>query len=215
MGMVIRKIIFFLGLAGILAAAVTVYAADEGIVLPKPKASLNSDIMKAFKERHSTRDFTQQGLTPDEIGTLLWAGYGTNRANGKRTVPSAHGDDLLDLYALTDNGVYRYDPRLHTLVFVSAGNIKGKIARQDFVAAAPLVIVLVGKTGASVDAAKLNLVHFTAGSAAENIYLAAGALNLGTVVIAWIHPDVLTKSLALKEGQVPLYIMPVGHTAER
>jgi SagB-type dehydrogenase family enzyme len=190
-------------------------AADQDIALPKPRASLNVDVMKAFQLRRSDRNLSNKELQLEDIATIAWAGYGINRQDGKRTVPSANGKDALDLYVLLNKGIYYYEPEGHRLKFISGENIKRKIARQAFVTDAPLVVVLVGKPDVFATASpegKAAYVSFTAGCASQNIYLAADALHLGTVVMGSINKDVLARSLALKDGQVPLYIMPVGYT---
>lgn len=182
-------------------------AAEKDIVLPRPGAGFNVDLMKAFQERRSSREFVKKDIRIEDIAAILWAGYGINRPDGKRTVPSAHGDDFIDLYALMPGGNYYYDPKGHRLVFVSGENIIGKVARQEFVNNAAMVVVIVGKQKGPHTG---DYINFTAGCAAQNMYLAAGALNLGTVVMGWIHADVLKNGLNLKDFQFPLYIMPVG-----
>jgi nitroreductase len=51
----------------------------------------------------------------------------------------------------------------------------------------------------------------TAGCIAQNVYLAAAAFKLGTVMAAGLNADVARKGLALGEDEIPLYIMPLGY----
>ena len=53
-------------------------------------------------------------------------------------------------------------------------------------------------------------VHIEAGSAAQNIYLQAAALDLGTVFIGAFYDDQVKTILGLGENEVPLGLMPVG-----
>jgi nitroreductase len=190
-------------------------AADKGLVLPQPKKNMNIDVMQTFRERQSARSFKKNKmLQREDLAALLWAGYGVNRPDGKKTVATARGKDLLDLYVALDAGIYKYDPQAHVLVFVAADDIRASIGRQSFVADAPAVIILVGKTGAfpgSTAEQETAYLNYTAGAASQNIYLAAAALKLSTVVAASYDTAVARRSLRLSENQVPLYIMPVGY----
>jgi nitroreductase len=48
------------------------------------------------------------------------------------------------------------------------------------------------------------------GTVAQNIYLQAVSLDLGTVFIGAFHDDQVRNVLHLAEDEVPLGIMPVG-----
>ena len=49
-----------------------------------------------------------------------------------------------------------------------------------------------------------------AGHASQNIYLQAVALDLGTVSIGAFEDAEVGRILNLSQGEIPLYIMPVG-----
>jgi len=49
-----------------------------------------------------------------------------------------------------------------------------------------------------------------AGHAAQNIYLQAVPLQLGTVVIGAFQDEEVKRLLKMRVGESPLYIMPVG-----
>lgn len=48
------------------------------------------------------------------------------------------------------------------------------------------------------------------GHAAQNVYLQATALNLGTVAIGAFNEEELTKILSLPKEETPLYMMVIG-----
>ena len=52
--------------------------------------------------------------------------------------------------------------------------------------------------------------HMEAGHAAQNVYLQAVTMNLGTVTIGAFYDDQVKEVLNLPEDEEPLYIMPVG-----
>lgn len=52
--------------------------------------------------------------------------------------------------------------------------------------------------------------HIEAGHAAQNVYLQAEALGLGTGMIGAFHDDELSRVLGLKGQEVPIALLPVG-----
>jgi nitroreductase len=52
-----------------------------------------------------------------------------------------------------------------------------------------------------------------AGHAAQNIYLQATALGLGTVTIGAFVDELVKEILSMPEDEAPLYIIPVGRKA--
>jgi hypothetical protein len=191
------------------------YADGKDIKLVQPKQSLGTDVMTAFRNRKSVRSFVKgKMLSMEDLATILWSGYGVNRSDGMHTVATAYGKDVLDLYVAMGSGIYKYVPSAHVLAFVSDENIKAKIAKQDFVADAAVVVVMVGKTDVfaeSSEQAGTAYINYTAGAASENMFLAADSLSLATVVMANIDQEFVRKSMKLKESQVALYIMPIGY----
>ena len=190
-----------------------VFSETKDMVLTKPSSRLNVDLKTSLYARKSVRALVKKTVAIEDVGTILWAGYGVNRDDGKHTVPSAMGKDLIDLYVALDKGVYYYEPGKHVLKHVSDHNIIGKMSPQKFVADASFVVIIIGKpdnmnVGKPED--RMNYVNFTAGAASQDMYLAANALNLGTVVAATMNKDLVTKVLNLNDKQVPIYIMPMG-----
>ena len=53
-------------------------------------------------------------------------------------------------------------------------------------------------------------VHMDVGHAAQNIYLQAVSLNLGTVIVGAFYDEQVKAVLNMPEREVPLCIMPVG-----
>jgi nitroreductase len=48
------------------------------------------------------------------------------------------------------------------------------------------------------------------GHAAQNVYLQAVSLDLGTVVVGAFHDDDVKRIVNMTDEEQPLYIMPVG-----
>ncbi len=87
-------------------------AQDTGTIrLPPPEMAGGMPLMQALKARHSTREFAPKALPPQLLANLLWAASGVNRPDtGQRTAPSAREWREIDVYVVTANGAYRYDP---------------------------------------------------------------------------------------------------------
>jgi SagB-type dehydrogenase family enzyme len=124
---------------------------------------------------------------------------------------------LVDIYLVAANvtdlpaGLYRYQPKGHELVKVADGDKKAelhKAAGQAAINGAPAVLII---TGASDRVANNpSMMYLEAGHAAQNIYLQAVSLKLGTVSMAGFKPEEVKRALSLSEKEQPIYIMPVG-----
>jgi nitroreductase len=150
----------------------------------------------------------------DDLAAILWAANGVNRPDGKRTAPSAHGRQYIDIYVAADPGGYLYDAPAHKLVEVTDQDIKGRLARQGHVAKSSHVLVLVAdlsKVPGSSEDTQLAWAHSTAGTIAENVYLMAAARGVGTGIVAGIKADDIRQALNLAKDAVPLYVMPLGY----
>ena len=187
--------------------------AGAEIALEKPRASLGVDIMEALRMRKSTKSYRTKEISIEDLSNILWAANGVNRENGKRTAPSSYGRQYTDLYIVSDQGVYFYDPVKHSLGLVTNENIKNQIALQKYVGEASHIIVMVSDSTRihPLSKNKVAAAYATAGCIAQNIYLTAGAMNLGTCLVLSLKADVIKDKLALKEHETPIFIMPLGY----
>ena len=100
------------------------------INLPARPAKSNVDIVAALEQRRTTREYAPATLSLEDLSAILWAANGVNRPDGKRTAPSAHGRQYIDIYVVADNGGYLYDANGHKLVEVTDRKVKDRVARQ-------------------------------------------------------------------------------------
>lgn len=193
-------------------------AAGPG-ALPPPPRKAGVDIMAALRARRSTRRFDKGKPIPEEVlGAVLWAADGVNRPNGKHTSPCALGLRYMRIYVCRADGAWRYDQDAHRLLRVTGRDLRARVGRQKFMADAPVVLVLTGDLAVFASKApRLGAAggracaQATAGCIAQNVYLAAAACGLGTVMAGGLRAEELRKGLALKKDEVPLYIMPLGY----
>jgi SagB-type dehydrogenase family enzyme len=193
------------------------------IDLPEPLQTGTVSVEEALAHRRSIRFYAERPLTRSEIAQLLWAAQGITGIGGKRTAPSAGALYPLEIYCVIgevegiSSGVYQYLPSSHQLQLILAGDVRGALyeaaLNQSPVREAPVSLLITGiyqRTTAKYGERGERYVHLEAGHAAQNVYLQAESLNLGTVAIGAFEDERIKEILALEEGEMPLYIMPVG-----
>jgi SagB-type dehydrogenase family enzyme len=189
----------------------------ENIKLPPPKYDGSVSVEKALLERRSIRTYKDEPLTLADISQILWAAQGiTDPKTGHRTAPSARALYLLEVYLISGKvtglpmGFYQYQPQGHELVKIAEGDIKTKLFQgvgQAPIKNAPAVLVF---TGMSESSTNPNWMYLEAGHAAQNVYLQAVSLKLGTVVMGGFKDEDVRKALNLSPIEQPIYIMPIG-----
>lgn len=192
-------------------------AADR-IDLPAPDLIGEIPLETSLRSRRSIRDYSQRPLAMEEISQLLWATQGVTSDAGQRTAPSAGGLYPLEVYLVTAQGCYHYDPRHHRLEVVGADDRRASLSEaalsQEAVADAAGVFVItavLARTEAKYGRRAERYVHLEAGHAAQNLLLQAVALELGAVPIGAFHDDAIQDVLGIPEDHAPLYLIPVGH----
>lgn len=196
--------------------SVATFAADKVIRLPKPNLNRNSEVMEAFANRHSTREYAAKALTLTDLSDLLWAANGINRPEkGKRTAPSAMNKQDVDVYVVLPEATYLYDAKAHQLNLVAEGDHRGAVAGgQAFVKSAPVSLLLVSDLSRLGDAKNTHtqlMGAVDAGTVSQNISIFCSAAKLATVPRASMDTAKLKSVLKLTDTQLPLMNHPVGY----
>ncbi|WP_291586922.1 SagB/ThcOx family dehydrogenase [Bacteroides sp.] len=199
-----------------LFVSVVTFAADKVIRLPKPNLNRNSEVMQAFANRHSTREYAAKALTLTDLSDLLWAANGINRPEeGKRTAPSAMNKQDVDVYVVLPEGTYLYEAKAHQLNLVAEGDHRGAVAGgQAFVKSAPVSLLLVSDLSRLGDAKNVHtqlMGAVDAGIVSQNISIFCSAAKLATVPRASMDTAKLKSILKLTDTQLPLMNHPVGY----
>lgn len=193
-------------------AAFTLSAQDIALLTPETGKGVN--VMQAFNQRRSTREFDSKELTLQDMSNLLWATMGINRQDNKLTAPSCRNLQEIRLFVITANGAYEYIPLSHSLHQVAEGDLRQMVAgQQDFVTNAPVSLLMVAdmdKFG-NTDSRSMTMAAIDAGIVTENACIAAAGLGLATVPRASMESDKLRQALGLTETQIPLMNAPVGY----
>ena len=193
------------------------------VKLPEPRYDSGVSIEETLLKRRSVRDYTGKPLTLPEVSQLLWAAQGITDPQGFRTAPSAGATYPLETYVVVGDvenlteGVYRYKSAEHKLVKVLDGDYRAQLAGaalgQRMVKEGAVNIVFTAiyeRTTRRYGDRGIRYVHMEVGHAAQNVYLQAVALGLGTVVVGAFSDDQVREILKLPEDEQPLYIIPAG-----
>jgi SagB-type dehydrogenase family enzyme len=197
------------------------------VALPEPKLEGRLSVEAALARRRSLREFAPQPLPLAAVSQLLWAAQGITHPDGLRTAPSAGALYPLEVYLVAGAvsglrpGVYHYRPRTHRLAALSAGDVRAGVAAaaldQEWIAEAPAILVLAAvprRTVRKYGERAVRYVHVEVGHAAQNVYLQAVALGLGTTLVGAYRDEALGRLLGLPQGTLALGLLPVGSPRE-
>ncbi len=209
----------------------------QSIKLPQPEFKSSTSVEEAILERRSTRYYSNEALSLNEISQLLWAAQGITKEvknppswweigewqGGYRTAPSAGALYPLEIYLVAGNvenlkpGVYKYMPKNHELITISSSDKREEIfdaaSNQKWIKKAPAVFVIAAiyeRTSVKYGSRAQRYTHIEVGHVGQNIFLQAGSLNLGTVMVGAFRDEVLKEKVGMNKNENPLAIMPVG-----
>ncbi|MCX6538505.1 MAG: SagB/ThcOx family dehydrogenase [Acidobacteria bacterium] len=204
-----------------LIAIMLLVATDSGIAqdlapitLPAPVISGGKPLMQALKDRASAREFSPDKLPVQTLSNLLWAAWGINRPDGRRTAPSASNKQEIEIYVTLPEGAFVWDAKANTLNPVAAADLRAATGTQPFPATAPVNLVYVAdmaKAGRpSADPQQMLNIGADVGFISENVYLFCASAGLATVVRASVPKETLAKALKLRDTQVIVLAQTVG-----
>ena len=169
-------------------------------ILPEPDKTGGKPLMQALAERHSTRSFTDEAVSEQDLSNLLWAAWGINREDGRHTAPTAKNKQEVAVYVALADGVWKYDPAKQAIVRYLDKDIRGALG------GAPMVLIYTAP--AEDENAKFHI-----GALFQNAGLYCASAGLGGVVKV-TGADEADRILALKDGYKAMIIQAVGHSKE-
>lgn len=193
--------------------SLTIAQALKPIKLPAPQTEGGKPLMQALKERKSTRSFSSKELSSQVLSNLLWAAFGINRSDGRRTAPSAVNWQEIDIYVTTTQGCYLYNAKEHSLQPVVPGDIRAATGSQSFVAEAPVNLVYVADFSKMSGQNEQKAITSGAdtGFISQNVYLFCASEGLATVVRGMVDKEALAKALNLRPEQRVTLAQTVGY----
>jgi nitroreductase len=188
------------------------------IQLSKPESAHAGALLKILEKRCSSREFAPDPLPISVLSNLLWAGFGINRPDGRRTAPSANNRQEIDIYVAAPDGLFLYDEKAQALQPVSGDDIRALTGQQGYAATAAVDLVYVADMAKAGGTAKEERILFSGadtGFIAENVYLYCAAEGLATVVRASIDRPALAKAMKLRPEQEIVLAQCVGYPKKR
>lgn len=161
--------------------------------LPSPVLSGGQPLMEVLKNRHSAREFSSLAIDDQTLSEILWSAWGISHGD-KRTIPTSMNKQNLNVYAIMQEGAWRYDASTNSLQQISSEDLRPLLAQQSYVLDAPLTLVFTGTDKAN------SLLH--AGSAYQNVGLYATSKGLNNVVRAYFEKQPLAKALGVEADEI-------------
>ena len=174
----------------------------DDIKLPEPQMENSMPLMEALQKRKSSVKFAKTEIPLQTISNLLWAANGENRPDGKRTTPSALNTQNISIFVTMEDGLYRYNPKMHELEAFSREDVRPLIGIK-----APLTLLYV----ANLSRQSKYLSSVDCGFIAQNVYLYSAANNLNTVFLYGINATAINLQLDFGLGQEVLFAQVVGY----
>lgn len=201
-------------------APATEVVKTETMELPEPSIKSKLSLEETIYNRRSVREFSAEKLSLEDISQVLWAAQGiTDSSTGFRSSPSAGALYPLELFFITEEGLYHYIPEGHKAEKLASEDKRAALAKacvsQDFIEQAPLSIVITAvfeRTEQKYGERGKRYVYLEAGHACQNILLQATSLGLGAVPVGAFYDEELIKVLGITKDHFPIYVIPLGHT---
>jgi len=212
---------------------IKVNGAENLYELPAPRLKSDVSLEETFLKRRSRRNYKNIPLNAKEVSQLLWAAYGITKpkknpaflSGGLKTAPSAGARYPLEIYLAAGNvdglssGLYKYIPNGHKIIKVLDGDLRKDLCAgcwfQEMIAKAPASIVYTAVFARNTvkygERGRKRYVCMDLGHSAQNVYLQAEALGLGTCAVGSFEDEEVIKVLKLPKEEEILYLMPIGH----
>ena len=205
-------------LLGVLLSLLNVRAqVIETIPLPPAQKTGGMPLMEALQLRKSQRSFSSKELSSQQLSNLLWTAYGINRPDGFRTVPAARNWYEYDIYVLKSDGWFLYEVPNHALLKMGNEDLRIYGGTQDFVKAAPVILVFVAgfdrMTGATDEVRKFYSA-IDVGYISQNVYLWCASEGLATIILGQVDKPKVHEVLKLKPAQQVILSQPVAYPGQ-
>jgi nitroreductase len=184
------------------------------VALPASVKTGGKPFMQVLNERKSARAYTDEKFSPQALSNLLWAAWGINRPDGRRTAPSAANRQEVEIYVVLAEGAYLWDAKANVLNPVVSGDLRKVTGSQEWIAQAPVNLIFVADFTKLPGSEIINVgdAFVDTGYISQNIYLyCASEGNLGTVARGSVPRDPVAKALNLKPTQRVTIAQTVGY----
>jgi len=198
--------------------------------LPQPQFKDTMSIEETLKSRRTIRKFSSKEPDHSAISQILWALQGITYVEKlpegeeilHKAASSAGRTYPLEVYVVLSTGLYRYEPRKHTLHLISKKDIREKLSEAALtplnkaaIKTTPITIMLAANNERALKATPLmenavRFIHLEAGHATQNLILQAISSGLGVCTITSYQIAAVYEALKLPLDHRPIYILPIG-----
>ena len=197
----------------------TIAQEGEIVDLPEPQTSGGMSLLDALGLRESSRSYSDDQLSEQQLSDMLWAAFGISRPEEMlRTAPSASNWQDIDIYVVMAEGWFLFDHEEHALIKKGDEDLREHTGLQDFVDIAPVNLVFVSDFTKMPDEVDEETKSFYAsnhaGYISQNVYLYCASEGLATVVRGAIDRDEIREVLELEDHQRVIFAQTVGHPGE-
>lgn len=216
----------FLGVAGLaavgmggLGVAAMALGGPASELPPRGAAGASATSLEAaLRARRSQRAYSDRPLPEALLLDLLWAAFGVNRDDGRRTAPSAYNRQEIDIYVVRADGAFRYDAQANAraggLARVSDADLRGLAGTQSYAATAPVNLVYVAdmeRVAGGTEQQRLLTAGLDTGFISQNAYLFCAAAGLATVARTGLDAQALGRALGLAASSRVIMAQCVGY----
>jgi SagB-type dehydrogenase family enzyme len=203
------------------------YPDADAITLPTPTAE--GGLEEAISRRRSTRDYSGETMTLDELSRVLFYSAGINAdrwGHQLRTAPSSGALYPLEIYAVVHNvdglspGVYHYHVQNHGLERLQAADLRSDVVQQGLMQAflgecnvVLILTVIFQRMRWKYQDRTYRYGLIEAGHVGQNVYLAATSIGLGACAVGAFMDDQINTMLGVDgTEEAAIYMLAVGKT---
>lgn len=204
------------------------YPQARQITLPTPGDQGGLSTEQAIRQRRSTRDFSGQPMTLQQLSRILFFMGGLNSerwGHQLRTAPSSGALYPIEVYPVVHGvegiqpGLYHYGVKQHTLAELRIGNLRDTVVRQalmqQFLGTANVVLfmtVIFQRMRFKYQDRTYRYGLIEAGHLGQNIYLAATSMGLGACAVGAFMDDEINAMLGVDgKTEAAIYMLAVGN----
>lgn len=200
------------------------------IALPRPVFEETESLWSILNRRRSKRRYTSEPISMETLASLLWATQGITLLTPDfqfRIAPSAGAlypvETYLSIHNVSDvrQGIYHLNVLDFALEEISSGNFAERLARaaldQDMVARGAVLFIWTAIVLRSMWKYRnrcIRYIFMDAGHIAQNLQLAATALNLGCCPIGAFYDDEVNELIRVDgQEETTIYLAAVGRVS--
>lgn len=183
--------------------------------LPPAERDKGMALMQALDKRHTSRSFSHKPIPDQVLANLLWAGFGINRENGKRTAPTSRNIQDVEIYVASQDGLYKYVAEKHALKQLMSKDIRSATGEQDFVDEAPINLIYVSNHRKVEDGSPSKFTQgVNTGCVVQNVYLYCASEGLSCVVRGYVDKEKLREAMELEDYRHITLTHTIGYPPE-